>query len=178
MSAAAIAAGLLCLVFARAALHKLSDREDFRAVLAEYRLLPGWAVAPVAHALPLLELLAAALLLVPPARAAAAALAFVLLALYAAAIAANLLRGRRTLDCGCGGPGRGIGWGHAARNAALAALAWLPLAAPAAPAGGGALAALISTGCVALLFLLFLLFEQLLGNRAHLIAFFDNGTSS
>jgi hypothetical protein len=43
---------------------------------------------------------------------------------YSAAIAMNLARGRRDIDCGCGGPGgaRPLSGGLLARNAALIVL--------------------------------------------------------
>ena len=51
-----------------------------------------------------------------------------LLALYAGAMAVNLARGRRDLDCGCAGPGvrRPVGEGLLIRNGALIAV-WVIL---------------------------------------------------
>ena len=92
------------LLFLVAASHKLRDPGRFRTTLAEYRLLPG----PVAAA--------------------------AVLAVYGAAIAVNLARGRRHIDCGCVGPAvrRPISGWLVARNAALAAAA-LAAVAPVRP---------------------------------------------
>ncbi len=90
------------LLFAGAALHKLRDLRRFEEIFAAYGLLP--AGLPVARAVPILEALVAGGLLLDASRPAAAAAGIVLLLAYAAAITANLLRGRRDLACGCGGP--------------------------------------------------------------------------
>jgi hypothetical protein len=130
--AAALRAGL-ALLFAAAALHKARDPRAFRDALAAYRVLPPAAAGAAAAAVVAAELAAAALLVaaLPGAgdgawlRRAGGLLAAALLAVYGAAIAANLARGRRDLDCGCLGPaGRQplSGW-LVARNAALAAAA-------------------------------------------------------
>src|SRR5262245_36242637 len=92
----------LALLFVVAAAHKLRDPARFRATVADYRLLPD----------PLVPLGAACLIVAEPVVVAALASsrwwglagAAALLALYAAAIAINLARGRRHLDCGCAGP--------------------------------------------------------------------------
>jgi uncharacterized membrane protein YphA (DoxX/SURF4 family) len=97
-------AGLLMasasLLFLVAAVHKLRDLRRFREVFGGYRLLPGW-VAPVVAGF---ELAVAAGLLFDNLRAPALWSAVVLLIAYALAIAINLARGRRDLDCGCAGP--------------------------------------------------------------------------
>jgi len=108
------------LVLLLAAAHKLRDLEGFRRILGAYRLLPAAAEPVAARLVPALELGCALLLLAgwPGGGALVAAL----LALYALAIGANLLRGRRDLDCGCGGPGSRqpiAGW-MILRNAVLA----------------------------------------------------------
>jgi hypothetical protein len=122
----------LALLLAGAALAKLRDPGGFARALAGYRMLPAAALAPAARALPALELALAAGLLVLPGRGAPASAA--LFALYAAAIAWNLARGRRHIDCGCGGPGGRLPIQPAlvARNLALVGAA---LAAGAAPSG-------------------------------------------
>jgi hypothetical protein len=140
----------LAVILAGAALAKAREPAAFRAALAGYRLLPAAWVAPVALALPLAELAAAALLLAPGARATGCAAAAALVAFYSGAIAWNLARGRREIDCGCFGPSAQVplGAGLLARNAALLALAALgglplaarPLALADAPAVAGAAA--------------------------------------
>jgi hypothetical protein len=140
----------LALVFAQAAWHKLRDLRAFAAAAAAYELLPA-ALAPLAATqLAVAELVLVGVLLLPPLRAGAALAALALLALYSAAIAINLARGRREIDCGCTGPALRqplSGW-LLARNAALGALALcgaLPVsaralgAADALPIAGGAL---------------------------------------
>jgi hypothetical protein len=111
-----------------------------------YRLLPSAAAPAVAHALIRSECAAAIALAlaalgisseVPHAAVAmrlGGAAATVLLALYTSAIAANLARGRRDLDCGCHGPASRtpISWGLVVRNLAAigAGLLCLATAAP------------------------------------------------
>jgi Methylamine utilisation protein MauE len=109
-------------LFGTAAFHKLRSPAAFGAALADYHVVPG-AVAPAAAtALVLLETAVACGLLWGRARPVCATVGAALLLLYASAIALNLLRGRRDLDCGCGSQGTAIGWWMVARNALLAAL--------------------------------------------------------
>ena len=98
-----LARGTLAAVFLAAALHKLHAGLAFRAVVEDYRLLPAWAVPVSARALPALELAVALGLFVPALAREATLAAIALLALYSAAIGWNLARGRREIDCGCGG---------------------------------------------------------------------------
>ena len=102
---AVVLRGALALLFVVAALHKLRDRDAFRATLDAYALLPSALTAPLARAVPLVELVAALLLVAPRAAAVGASIAVLLLSVYALAMGVNLLRGRRDLDCGCMGPG-------------------------------------------------------------------------
>lgn len=150
----ALLAGLFALLFASAALPKLRAPRQFVEVFAAYRVGPA-ALAPVAFAIPLLELAVAALLLVRTTRCAAALAGAALLGLYAVAIFVNLRRGRVDLACGCGGPfdRRPIAGWMVARNLILAALLaaaalpWRPREMAAADvvtiAGGMAVAALL-----------------------------------
>jgi uncharacterized membrane protein YphA (DoxX/SURF4 family) len=136
----------LALLFLSAAAHKLRDLVGFRRVLSAYQVLPEGLVPGAAIALAGFEsTVGAGLLLgvVPVAADAFVAAADVLndtrasgvfrgsallgaclLLLYAAAIAFNLARGRRSIDCGCGGPGgeRPIGAMLVARNVCLVVL--------------------------------------------------------
>jgi hypothetical protein len=123
--------GGLALLLGAAALHKLRGPAAFRAALAEYGVLPaaaagaGAALVVAAEAAAALALVAPAFAAEPALRRAGPLLAAALLALYAAAIAWNLARGRRDLDCGCLGPGQRqplSGW-LVARNLLLAACA-------------------------------------------------------
>lgn len=133
------------------AVAKLRAPVAFRDALAGYRLLPDALVAPAALAIPLAEALGAAALLFPDTRTAAAIGLIALLLAFAVALAANILRGRTDIDCGCTGfasvravPGadasgaaasgdgtpRRIGWLHVARVLLLVALVATALLAP------------------------------------------------
>lgn len=106
------------LLLASAARHKLRDRAGFRAALAGYGLLPERSVPFAAGLLVAGELsIGLALLATPRAGIAAAAL----LALYALAVGVNLARGRRDIDCGCGGAPQALSAWLVARNVVLAA---------------------------------------------------------
>jgi hypothetical protein len=84
--------------------HKLRAPAVFRSALDEYRLLPQSLSALAAVILIVAELLAALLVLIPAVRAAGFVIMAGLLLLYTAGIGINLYRGRRDIDCGCGGP--------------------------------------------------------------------------
>lgn len=120
---------VLAAVFGAAAATKLRSPDVFAGVVENYGLLPAWLVRPAALALPPAELAAALGLLVPAARPAAAGLAVLLLLLFAVAMAVNIARGRREIDCGCfvGLLRQRVGWPLVARNLLLAGLG-LPLA--------------------------------------------------
>jgi len=115
----------LALLLGRAALHKLRDLPAFRTSLAAYALLPAWSVAAMSLAFPVTETLLAAMLLHPATAPVAALGAALLLALYAAAVAINLGRGRASLDCGCAGPQhrQPISYALVWRNLGIAAIA-------------------------------------------------------
>lgn len=113
----------LGVLFVVAAWHKLRDPRRFAATLGEYRLLPARFAPAAAACVVLAELGAVVALLLWPRGGATAATA--LLAVYASAIAVNLARGRRHIDCGCGGPAarREISAWMVARNAVVAVTA-------------------------------------------------------
>ena len=113
----------LGLLFVVASWHKLRDPRRFAATLGEYRLLPARFAPAAAACVVLAELGAVVALLLWPRGGAAAAAA--LLAVYASAIAVNLARGRRHIDCGCAGPAarREISAWMVARNAVVAVAA-------------------------------------------------------
>lgn len=161
-----IGAGVLALVFARSAAHKVAEFSFFSATLGEYRLLPTLFVGPAAIALTAAEALAIVLLIIPDTRTAGAMLAGSLLLLYAAAMAINLARGRFRIDCGCGGPGQMISWALVARNVFLTAAAvFVSLhrgSFDAIPAG-----TVVAFAGVLLGWLLLAIFDQIIGNRSH-----------
>ncbi len=123
---------LLAGIWVPAAVGKLANREAFRGVLHNYRLLPEALEGPAATVLPLAELGTALALLWPPARPFGALASILLLLLFTAAMAINLRRGRREIDCGCfiGVLRQRIGWPLVARNLTLALLAGSLLAPP------------------------------------------------
>ena len=114
---------LLAAVFLAAALAKLLDRRGARHALVDFGA-PAALAPTLAVLLPLGELAAAAALLVVPWAWYGAVGALALLALFTAAIAVSLARGR-TPDCHCfgqvsAGP---IGWPTLLRNLVLASVA-------------------------------------------------------
>jgi uncharacterized membrane protein YphA (DoxX/SURF4 family) len=94
----------LALIFSASGAMKLRDVELFEGSLANYQLTPHWMEKPLAYLLPMLECAAAAGLLLSSTRALAALMLLALLVVFAGAIAINLARGRRSIDCGCFGP--------------------------------------------------------------------------
>ena len=128
------AAAALAIVLLAGAWHKFADLDSFGVAVERYRLLNPIAARATALCLPPLEALAGLSLLHPATRAAGAALAAAIVLVVTAAIVANLLRGRRDIDCGCAAPGSAqrLSWILVARNAALLGLCALA-AAPMSP---------------------------------------------
>jgi hypothetical protein len=125
---------LLAGIFLPSAWSKLRASDEVTGIVADYRLLPEPLVEPFARGLPWVEIAAGLLLLAPPTRPVGALLAGGLLLLFALAMAINLARGRREIDCGCflGRQKERIGWPLVLRNLLLAAAAALLLVEPAA----------------------------------------------
>ncbi len=118
----------LACIFVTAAVGKLRHLTVFEGVLANYRLLPRWAVAPAHVLLPLLELsVGLALIIVPRIAALSAAL---LLSIFAGAMAVNLRRGRTDIDCGCHQSTlrQRLSWTLVGRNAVLVGVSILAAA--------------------------------------------------
>jgi hypothetical protein len=165
--AAQWALGLLLL---GAAWHKLRGWQVFPAIVDDYRLLPGFLIRPAAMLLVPLEALLGSAWLLAPYQLLLSGLTAALLGLYAAAIAINLLRGRRHIDCGCSfglsqAAAAELSWWLVLRNGALAALAFLP----ALPQSGRELGVLDGFGLAAALLLavlLLLALGQLQANRS------------
>ena len=120
----------LAVLFVSAAGHKLRARVAFQGVLHAYRLLPASFVPVAAPAIAVVELGLAVALLLPVGRTLGALGAVTLLTVYSVAIAVNLARGRRAIDCGCGAPGerQPISEWLLVRNVGLAGVALLTLA--------------------------------------------------
>lgn len=124
---------IVALIFLRAGVAKLADRLDFRAAVANYRILPGFLTGPVATILPWAEIAVGTLLAAGMLTSPAAAVLALLLTAFSVGIAINLARGRE-FACGCAGTAPSmISWRHIAVNAVLAvAAAAVALAPPAA----------------------------------------------
>lgn len=162
MLAAQIAACALSLIFIGSAWHKWQNRADFLSALAAYRIIPP-------HLLP-----AASTLVIVLEGVAALAVWFggwgfapviALLLAYSAAIALNLARGRRHIDCGCGGQPIHLSGALLSRNGALLALAlWGATGHPAWTGFAGVMVSLLN-GVIVLL--LYLTANQLLANRSY-----------
>ncbi len=114
---------VLALVFGVAGIGKLADRAGARQSIREFGM-PGAMAGSLATALVAAELVGAAALLTGRWSWWGATIALALLALFIAAIVANLLRGR-TPDCHCFGKlhSEPVGWSTVARNLVLASLA-------------------------------------------------------
>lgn len=100
---AVICSLVLSYVFVVASLHKWRNIEEFRTTLLNYRILPETLSGIIIYTIPTLELLSGIALIIPNTSSLAALLAAALLLMYIYAIGINLLRGRRSIDCGCGG---------------------------------------------------------------------------
>jgi uncharacterized membrane protein YphA (DoxX/SURF4 family) len=157
----------LALLLLAAARHKLRDLARFRGALAGYELAPTRALPALAGCVIAAELALGAALVAGGAGPAPALAAAGLFAAYTAAIAANLARGRRAIDCGCGAHPQPLGEALLLRNLALIGLALLATL----PAGGRALAALDALsvlGGSATLFALYGAVDAALANGARL----------
>jgi hypothetical protein len=119
---------LVALVFLTAALGKFRHRLVFQGVVANYRLMPEIAVPAFALVLPPVEATVAVALLFAPSSSWPAVSAAVLLILFAVAMAINIRRGRRHIDCGCfqSALKQTLSWTLVARNAGLALLLAVP----------------------------------------------------
>jgi hypothetical protein len=113
---------VISVVFLNAAWQKLRDLDGFEAALANYAILPEATVPLAARLLPTLEACAAIALLLEWSRGVGAVSVLGLLTVMTAAVVTNLLRGRREIDCGCGGADshQPLSWGLVGRNALLA----------------------------------------------------------
>lgn len=111
----------LGILFAAGALTKLRQRRDFYAAVLAYQLLPPRQALNMAVILPWAEA-AIALGLIAGFSIAGYAAAGLLLA-YALAMAVNIRRGRRNLDCGCGGAPQALSIWLVVRNFILAGAA-------------------------------------------------------
>ncbi len=91
-------------LLAPAAAHKARRLREFGEARGAYSSVPDSWARRGAALIPLLEMALAAALLTPALHRVGAIAAAALIASYGGAIALNLARGRRDLDCGCAGP--------------------------------------------------------------------------
>ena len=156
------------LLLGTVAWRKFSDFDAFSRVIADYRIVSQALLRPTGVIVAAAEAALAVLWLAAPWYADAANAAGVgtaaLMAGYGAAIAANLVRGRSWIDCGCGS-GDQLTWALVARNAVLAGLAIATLAVrgPESPDWGDVAVAVPVLGVATLLYLAT---GTLLGNSA------------
>jgi methylamine dehydrogenase accessory protein MauD len=132
-------------LFLAAPAHKLRDMADFRSVLATYRILPERLVAVAAWLVVVVEVAIGLGMLwqFTPAFVVGAALLLV----YAGVMAINLLRGRRFIDCGCGGATQPLSIGLVLRNLVLAIAAITALAPSPARRSAGSTSSAWSPAC-------------------------------
>ena len=126
-----------CLLFLTAGHNKLNDRLRFQGILTAYQLLPAVLVPLFSFAIPLLELSLGLGWIFAAQQSWVAIATALLLYLYGAGMAINLMRGRTYIDCGCGFSSRNaqresngtqqLSVWLVARNAVLAMLALLTL---------------------------------------------------
>jgi uncharacterized membrane protein YphA (DoxX/SURF4 family) len=88
------------IIFLYAGIMKIADPAGFAQTLYNYRLLPGWAINPLAITLPWVECIAGASLLLGIWTPGGGAVASMLFAVFAAALGINLIRGL-DISCGC-----------------------------------------------------------------------------
>lgn len=144
----------LGLLLAVAASHKLRDLPRFRAVVANYEVLPRAASERIAPLFALVELALALTLMMGSETAAAGLVAALLFVAYGIAIHLNIRRGRTGIDCGCMGPASHVplGDGLVLRNGLLAVASLSLMLAPSArPLGWlDAFTVIAATGTMAL----------------------------
>ena len=99
-----VSALVLSCVFVTAGFHKCQAPAEFAATLCNYKILPEALIRQCVYLLPVAEIMTGVALLIPAVTRLAAVAAGALLTAYMLAIGVNLLRGRRNIDCGCGGP--------------------------------------------------------------------------
>jgi uncharacterized membrane protein YphA (DoxX/SURF4 family) len=87
-------------IFVASAIPKIIDPPSFAHMIYNYRLVPGWAVNPLAIVLPWLEIIAGLALIIGIWKRGAAAVIGTMLLVFIIAIGINLGRDN-AIDCGC-----------------------------------------------------------------------------
>jgi hypothetical protein len=161
----------LAAVLLQAAAHKLRSVAGFAAAIAAYRLLPERLSLAAAAMFAATELAIGGALLLPSSGPLPALAAGALVALYSLAMAVNLARGRREIDCGCAGPAapQPLHGALLARNAALVAAA-ATSALPGAPRSLVWIDVLTIAGGMTALWISYAAIEAALSNAARLRA--------
>jgi hypothetical protein len=118
-SAVHVAMGL---IFVSAGAKKLLHWQEFRGVVAAYRLLPASGAVVVAAIIAPLELFLGVASILHWGMPLTAFAVAAMLTLFAAAMAINIRRGRTAIDCGCFQTAlrQGLEWRLVARNIACA----------------------------------------------------------
>ncbi len=94
---------ILSYVFVVASFHKFQNISEFKQTLSDYQVIPDSLLSFFIYSIPTLEMLTGITLLIPISSGLAAISASFLLLVYMVAIGINLIKGRRSIDCGCGG---------------------------------------------------------------------------
>lgn len=117
----------IALLFLVAVVSKLRHYSVFRATILDYQLAPKPLVGIVAISVITLEASVVLGSLSLSYSSIAMQIAMYLVLFYGVAIAINLIRGRRDIDCGCTGPAvrQSLSGWLVLRNAGLAGVAWL-----------------------------------------------------
>ncbi|CAA0082237.1 Methylamine utilization protein MauE [BD1-7 clade bacterium] len=150
------------LLFLRAASHKALDFLQFQGFVVDYRLLPQPLVVPISASLVVVEIAIVVMLVSGFYWREALFLAASLLLLYGIAIGWNVRRGRRQIECGCGGPPQQLSYRLVARNLCLALLVLVPVATLDTDTASGFL--LVPMCASVFLMMAYLLFEQVANN--------------
>ena len=112
-------------LLALAGFGKATRWHEFKGTLDAYRLLPSALVRPAASAIVVAEIVTGFALVAGWEAGFFALAACALFACFGAAMALNLARGRRSIDCGCfRGVRQPLEWRLVARNAVLALAAF------------------------------------------------------
>lgn len=151
----------IALVFAHAFVSKWPHRQELTGVIVALRILPAALAPPMAWVVLLLEGAIVVTLVTGLAALQGAVLAATLLCTFALAMAVNLWRGRRDIECGCFRDNlrQHLTWGLVARNLVFAGIALESLAEPVARASGAQ--DIDGLGCALALFILWLIAERL-----------------
>ena len=102
-------------IFVIAGAHKILHTMDFAQNIADYQIVPYWAVSLLAVLLPWLELTCGVLLLIGFRVRSASLIACFLLLLFSFGIAVNMIRGT-SLNCGCFAAQEALSWKSLVRD--------------------------------------------------------------